>query len=106
MNLSRNSQRRSPGAEPGPPPTVPTRSMSPAMGVGTNRSVAPRLSASRQIQPAAAGGSGSRSDSTRRTNVSSRISGFSFFPWPTAGGRSALFDADPDSTAGFMHHHI
>ncbi|KXX77973.1 hypothetical protein MMYC01_207935 [Madurella mycetomatis] len=81
MNLSRNSQRRSPGAEPGPPPSIPARSMSPAMGVGTNRSVAPRLSASRQIQPAAAGGSGSRSDSTRRANI-------------------------PDSTAGFMHHHI
>ncbi|GAB1312888.1 Bud site selection protein 6 [Madurella fahalii] len=54
MNLSRNSQRRSPGAEPGPPPSVPVRSMSPAMG----------------IQPAAAGGSGSRSDSTRRANSS------------------------------------
>ncbi|KAL2024314.1 hypothetical protein VTK56DRAFT_8796 [Thermocarpiscus australiensis] len=71
MNVSRTSQRRSPGAEPGPPPSVPARALSPGMGVGTNRPVAPRPSTtSRQIQPATANGSGSRNDGTRRTNSS------------------------------------
>ena len=81
MNASRPSQRRSPGAaDPGPPPAVPPRSISPAvgMGVGTNRPVAPRSStSSRQVQPTFAGsgsvsgreGSGSRGEGTRRANV-------------------------------------
>ncbi|KAK4159468.1 actin interacting protein 3-domain-containing protein [Cladorrhinum sp. PSN259] len=71
MNSMRSSQRRSPGiVEPsavGPPPNVPARSISPAVGVGTNRPVAPRSSTSgRPLQPV--GGSLSRSDGTRRTN--------------------------------------
>ncbi|KAK4153189.1 hypothetical protein C8A00DRAFT_15579 [Chaetomidium leptoderma] len=85
MNSSRSSQRRSPGVDPGAlppaPPNVPPRSMSPAVGVGTNRPVAPRTStSSRSIQPTSASGSGSRNDGTRRANV------------------------NPSSTAGFMHH--
>ncbi|KAK3989597.1 actin interacting protein 3-domain-containing protein [Cladorrhinum sp. PSN332] len=73
MNSMRSSQRRSPGIEPsalggGPPPNVPARSNSPAVGVGTNRPVAPRSSTSgRSMQPV--GGSLNRSDGTRRTNV-------------------------------------
>ncbi|KAK4038967.1 actin interacting protein 3-domain-containing protein [Parachaetomium inaequale] len=71
MNLSRSSQRRSPGAEPGPPPSVPPRSISPAVGVGTNRPVAPRSSgSSRSMQPTSASGSSSRADGTRRANSS------------------------------------
>ncbi|KAK3293527.1 actin interacting protein 3-domain-containing protein [Chaetomium fimeti] len=69
MNPSRNSQRRSPGGEPGPPPAVPPRSISPAVGVGTNRPVAPRsMGSSRSMQPTSASGSGSRNDGTRRAN--------------------------------------
>ncbi|KAH6848253.1 actin interacting protein 3-domain-containing protein [Chaetomium sp. MPI-CAGE-AT-0009] len=69
MNPSRSSQRRSPGGEPGPPPAVPPRSISPAVGVGTNRPVAPRsMGSSRSMQPTSASGSGSRNDGTRRAN--------------------------------------
>ncbi|KAH6622744.1 actin interacting protein 3-domain-containing protein [Chaetomium tenue] len=69
MNPSRSSQRRSPGAEPGQPPAVPPRSISPAVGVGTNRPVAPRsMGSSRSMQPTSASGSGSRNDGTRRAN--------------------------------------
>ncbi len=87
MNPIRTSQRRSPGAaEPGPPPNVPPRSISPAVGVGTNRPVAPRsANASRsmpqQQAPGAGPGigpSGSRNDGTRRANVSLSLS--SAFP--------------------------
>ncbi|EAQ84058.1 hypothetical protein CHGG_10462 [Chaetomium globosum CBS 148.51] len=69
MNPLRSSQRRSPGAEPGQPPAVPPRSISPAVGVGTNRPVAPRsMGSSRSMQPTSASGSGSRNDGTRRAN--------------------------------------
>ncbi|KAK4135698.1 AIP3-domain-containing protein [Trichocladium antarcticum] len=75
MNLTRSLQRRSPGPEPGPPPNVPPRSISPAVGVGTNRPVAPRSSAStRSMQPTTAGGSGSRNDGTKRANSSGSTS--------------------------------
>ncbi|KAK4102563.1 AIP3-domain-containing protein [Parathielavia hyrcaniae] len=81
MNSTRSSQRRSPGAETGPPPNVPPRSMSPAVGVGvgTNRPVAPRSStSSRSMQPTSAtgtgSGSGSRPDGTRRANSSGSTS--------------------------------
>ncbi|KAK4456926.1 actin interacting protein 3-domain-containing protein [Cladorrhinum samala] len=70
MNPMRGSQRRSPGIElssGGPPQNVPPRSISPAVGVGTNRPVAPRASTSgRPMQPV--GGSLNRTDGTRRTN--------------------------------------
>lgn len=93
MNSTRSSQRRSPGAgEPGPPPNVPPRSISPAVGVGTNRPVAPRSStASRSMQQptTTAGASGSRNDGTRRANVSPHF-------------RFPFSHADPHSTAGFM----
>ncbi|KAK0667878.1 actin interacting protein 3-domain-containing protein [Cercophora samala] len=69
MTSIRSSQRRSPGAELGPPPNLQQRSISPAVGVGTNRPVAPRSStSSRPMQPVS--GSLSRSDGNRRTNVS------------------------------------
>ncbi|KAH6621445.1 actin interacting protein 3-domain-containing protein [Chaetomium sp. MPI-SDFR-AT-0129] len=70
----RGSHRRSPGVteQPAPPPNVPPRSISPAVGVGTNRPVAPRAAgSSRSMQPvSSAGASGSRSDGTRRANSS------------------------------------
>ncbi|KAK0747443.1 actin interacting protein 3-domain-containing protein [Apiosordaria backusii] len=73
MNSIRSSQRRSPGAELGPPPNLQQRSISPAVGVGTNRPVAPRSStSSRPMQPVS--GSLSRSDGTRRTNSSASTS--------------------------------
>ncbi|KAK4197927.1 actin interacting protein 3-domain-containing protein [Triangularia verruculosa] len=73
MNSIRSSQRRSPGAELGPPPNIQQRSISPAVGVGTNRPVAPRSStSSRPMQPVS--GSLSRSDGTRRTNSSASTS--------------------------------
>jgi hypothetical protein len=96
MNSTRSSHRRSPGAEPGPPPSVPPRSMSPAVGVGTNRPVAPRSSASsRQMQAVAASGSGSRSDGTRRANVSSPF----YFPCFES---LRIRDVDPIRPAGSM----
>ncbi|KAK4455131.1 actin interacting protein 3-domain-containing protein [Podospora aff. communis PSN243] len=66
---SRSMQRRSPGAEPGPPPNIPARSISPAvgmgMGVGTNTiGVGPRSSAAGRSSQAGGGGS------TRRNNSS------------------------------------
>lgn len=64
---TRSMQRRSPGAEPGPPPNIPARSISPAIGVGTNSGVAPRSSAAGRSIQSTGGGS-------RRNNVSS--SGF------------------------------
>ncbi|KAJ9149479.1 Actin interacting protein 3 [Pleurostoma richardsiae] len=63
---SRSMQRRSPGAEPGPPPNVPVRSISPAVGIAG--AVAPRSStASNRSAQSSDRGSGS----TRRTNTSS-----------------------------------
>lgn len=41
---SQRSLRRSPGAESGPPPNVPVRSISPAVGTGLAGSVQPRSS--------------------------------------------------------------
>ncbi|KAK3386557.1 actin interacting protein 3-domain-containing protein [Podospora didyma] len=80
---SRSIQRRSPGAEPGPPPNIPARSMSPAVGVGTNNSgIAPRSSGlsggGRPAQQPATNtggggpgaGPGAGGGSTRRTNSS------------------------------------
>ncbi|KAL2179788.1 actin interacting protein 3-domain-containing protein [Thermothelomyces heterothallicus CBS 202.75] len=68
---TRSSHRRSPGAEPVAPPTVPPRSVSPAVGAGVNRSFASRPSGSaRSVQPTNASGSSSRSDGTRRANSS------------------------------------
>ncbi|KAL2160811.1 hypothetical protein VTH06DRAFT_1008 [Thermothelomyces fergusii] len=68
---TRNSHRRSPGAEPAAPPTVPPRSISPVVGSGINRSVGPRTSgSSRSMQPPSTSGSSSRSDGTRRANSS------------------------------------
>ncbi|KAK4667471.1 Bud site selection protein 6 [Podospora pseudopauciseta] len=73
MTSIRSSQRRSPGAELGPPPNLQQRSISPAVGVGTNRPVAPRAStSSRPMQPVS--GSLNRSDGTRRTNSSASTS--------------------------------
>ncbi|KAK3321376.1 actin interacting protein 3-domain-containing protein [Cercophora scortea] len=82
---SRSMQRRSPGAEPGPPPNIPVRSISPAvgmggmgmgmgmgmggMGVGTNSGVAPRSSASASSRGQSANGLGA-GGSTRRNNSS------------------------------------
>ncbi|KAK4186120.1 actin interacting protein 3-domain-containing protein [Podospora australis] len=70
MNSTRSSQRRSPGIELGPPPNVPARSISPAVGVGTNRPVAPRGSTSSRPMMQPVGGSLSRGDGTRRANSS------------------------------------
>jgi hypothetical protein len=67
QSVSRTLQRRSPGADPGPPPNVPARSISPAMGVGTGGGVAPRPSAS----STALNRSG-QNGSSRRPNVSPR----------------------------------
>ncbi|KAK0740139.1 actin interacting protein 3-domain-containing protein [Schizothecium vesticola] len=65
---TRSMQRRSPGAEPGPPPNIPARSISPAIGVGTNSGVAPRSSAAgRSIQ--SAGGGSRRNNSSGSTAV-------------------------------------
>ncbi|KAK3946463.1 AIP3-domain-containing protein [Diplogelasinospora grovesii] len=62
MNASsRSIQRRSPGAEPGPPPSIPARSMSPAVGVGTNSGV----------RSSTASGRSGQNGSTRRNNSSS-----------------------------------
>ncbi|KAB5585521.1 actin interacting protein 3-domain-containing protein [Coniochaeta sp. 2T2.1] len=57
---SRPIQRRSPGADPGPPPSIPARSMSPAVGVGTGGGVAPRSStaSSRSLQNPSGAASG------------------------------------------------
>ncbi|KAK1751221.1 actin interacting protein 3-domain-containing protein [Echria macrotheca] len=63
---SRSMQRRSPGAEPGPPPNIPARSISPAVGVGTNTiGVGPRSSAAGRSSQASSG-----STSSRRNNSS------------------------------------
>ncbi|KAB5583612.1 actin interacting protein 3-domain-containing protein [Coniochaeta sp. 2T2.1] len=74
---SRSIQRRSPGADPGPPPSIPARSMSPAVGVGTGGGVAPRSStaSSRSLQnpSGGAGGGGGGGAGTRRANVSSLL---------------------------------
>jgi hypothetical protein len=91
----RSSQRRSPGADPGAPPNVPPRSMSPAVGVGTNRPVAPRSSAPSRSN---ASGSGSRNDGTRRANVSSALPA-SLFPCRSPFGRRPSCIARPN--AGF-----
>ena len=64
---SRSMQRRSPGVESGPPPNIPARTMSPAIGGGMGPGgigIAPRSSqASARSSHSAGGGS------TRRNNV-------------------------------------
>ncbi|KAK3315400.1 actin interacting protein 3-domain-containing protein [Apodospora peruviana] len=69
---SRSMQRRSPGAEPGPPPNIPLRSISPAVGVGTNSGVAPRSSNASARSGLGPGGSvgGSTGGRERRNNSS------------------------------------
>ncbi|KAK0705429.1 actin interacting protein 3-domain-containing protein [Lasiosphaeris hirsuta] len=72
---SRSMQRRSPGAEPGPPPSIPARSMSPAvgmgmgMGVGTNVGVAPRSSGAGRSNLGGGGSSSRRNNSSGGTAV-------------------------------------
>ncbi|TPX16805.1 uncharacterized protein E0L32_012357 [Thyridium curvatum] len=61
---SRSMQRRSPGAEPGPPPHIPARSMSPAVGMA-----GPVQSRSSTASNRSAGSSGG--GSSRRANASS-----------------------------------
>ncbi|KAK4216287.1 actin interacting protein 3-domain-containing protein [Rhypophila decipiens] len=70
-NLPRSMQRRSPGAEPGPPPNIPIRSISPAVGVGTNQpGIAPRSSglSGRSAQGQGFSNSGSTGGRERRNN--------------------------------------
>ncbi len=66
---SRSMQRRYPGAEPGGPSNLPARSMSPAVGVGTNAaSIAPRSSTASSGSGRWGGGGGSR-----KQHVSGRL---------------------------------
>ncbi|KAJ4307231.1 Bud site selection protein 6 [Collariella sp. IMI 366227] len=88
MSSLRRSQRASPNVDPGAP-NVPPRSMSPAVGVGTNRPVAPRTLGSRSMQPTGAGGSGSRNDGTRRANIPIPAPGFWTVAVVSSGGSSS-----------------
>ncbi|KAL8282508.1 hypothetical protein RB598_009500 [Gaeumannomyces tritici] len=76
----RSMQRRSPGADPGPPPTIPARSVSPAIGMAgpvqprnstaSNRSTGSSGGGERAVGSAPPTSSGSVSGGARRTNSS------------------------------------